>query len=607
MLYRLFIFLLLTSTYTSFAQKTTFPAYQEIVETLVSTTKNCAVEFNTKLNIEKKAAGYWVGVSTWDDSKFSYVTSQQQLFWSATEQKYNLVTFKVTEGRQTSITQSQIQKPVNRVPEFDPYNMHPFFGYRGWYQDVIKLYSDIEAKRPLEDFELYSLARAYCRHAKISLAAPSEATDGLISDFLTDEASAERIDRYNSIESKGIDYFHQTYLKNPNWKTIIGNIFIKYSNEVVTQYHTLALHTNHEDALSIFKEKELYTKELLAVNTNILNSCPLNAILWTYGDNTSLPMFYLQQVKGIRKDVVVMNKDQLSLWRYIHYATNPKIHSQPILLDIDPAIYKKDNNNYIATRNQAALLDLQDLNLALSAPDKEDRFFGATSIALPFGKDKLNLYFKSNYLMKNEWISLFIFGQNQRPFCFTSDFKINNYDFIENLSLKKHLYPVGLVYQLSKEEYTIASDTESETRYDLITNQLKLIPIKTLSEETGTILYQQLWSMVILANDLYNNDRKGQVIDLLDLSIKSFPMDVIKDYYFLSLFVNLYFKANAPTKAEELIEQQFQILLPKDRLGKSAFRFVKLADNLLQERKIDKFNKTIQQLYLKPNDSPSEE
>ena len=84
-------------------------------------------------------------------------------------------------------------------------------------------------------------------------------------------------------------------------------------------------------------------------------------------------------------------------------------------------------------------------------------------------------------------------------------------------------------------------------------------------------------------------------------------MDVIKDYYFLSLFVNLYFKANAPTKAEELIEQQFQILLPKDRLGKSAFRFVKLADNLLQERKIDKFNKTIQQLYLKPNDSPSEE
>lgn len=608
LLYRLFVFLsLLCSTYTSFAQKTTFPSYQEIVDTLVNTTKNCDVEFNTKLNLEKKADGYWVGVYTWDASKSSYTTSQRQLFWSAKEQKYKLVTFKVTEGRHSTITESQIEKPFNSIPEFNPYNKHPFFGYKGWYHDVIKLYSELEKKRSLEDFELYSLARAYSHYAKILLADPTEAPDGLLADFLTDKASPERIERYNSIENKGIDYFHQTYLKNPNWKTIVGNIFTKYSNEVVTQYQTLALHTKHEDALSVFKDKKLYTEELLAINTNLLKSCPPKAVLWTYGDNTSLPMLYLQQVKGIRKDIIVLNKDQLGLWRYINYTTNPKIHSKPILLDIDPAIYYNDNNEYILMRNLATSLDIQDLKLTLNSPDNGDRFFGTTSITLPFEKDTLSLSLKSNYLLKNAWISLFIFAKNQRPFCFTADFKIANYPLISNLNLKKHLHPVGLIYQLSKEQYSLATDTEIETRYDVITNKLKWFPIKTLSEESLSILNQQLWSMTILAKDLYNNDKNNQVIDLLDLCVENFPMDLIENYYFLSNFVDLYFKANAPTKAEALIEQHFQKLLPKDRLDKSAFRFVKLADSLLQEIKIDKFNKTIQQLYLKPIDSSSKE
>ncbi len=606
MRYPFSIFILLISIYTSFAQEITFPIYQEVVNTLVNTTKNCAVEFNTKIKLEKKADGYWVGVYTWDAAEFSYITSQQQLFWSAKEEKYKLVTFNIAEGRHSSITESQIETSFTTIPEFNPYNIHPFYGYKGWYHDVIKRYTDTEKNRSLKDFELYSLARAYSRYAKVLLDDPNQVSDGALADLLTSEANPERIDLYNSIVNKSIEYFHKTWIKNPNWKTVIGNIFIKYSNEVATQYHTLALHTKHEDALSVFKEKKLYTEELLAINTNLLNSCPLNAILWTFGDNTSLPMFYLQQVKGIRKDVVVINKDQLSLWRYIDYVTNPKIHSKPIRLDIDPAIYNKDNNSYIYVRNQTAALDLQALKLALTT-DIDDRFFGATSISLPFGKDKLRLDFKASYLIKNEWISLFIFGHNQRPFCFTADFKVNNYAFTGNLNIKKHLHPVGLIYQLSEEEYTLASNEEVETRYDFITNQLEWFPIETLSDESSSIIFQQLWSMTTLARDLYNNGKTSQVIDLLDLSRENLPMDAIEGYYFLSNFVDLYFKADAPTKAETLIEQQFQILLSKDRLDQSAFRFVKLADYLLQERKTDKFNKTIQQLYLKPTDSPSEE
>jgi len=80
---------------------------------------------------------------------------------------------------------------------------------------------------------------------------------------------------------------------------------------------------------------------------NFLESLDPNAIMFTYGDNDTYPLWYAQEVEGIRRDVRIVNLSLIAVDWYIEGLRRKVNDSAPIKLTIPTESYRGNKRNQI--------------------------------------------------------------------------------------------------------------------------------------------------------------------------------------------------------------------------------------------------------------------
>lgn len=80
---------------------------------------------------------------------------------------------------------------------------------------------------------------------------------------------------------------------------------------------------------------------------NYLNSTLPNAIIMNYGDNDTFPLWYAQEVEGVRKDVRVMNMSYLGAEWYIDQMRIKSNDSDPLPFSLPRSKYTYRNETVL--------------------------------------------------------------------------------------------------------------------------------------------------------------------------------------------------------------------------------------------------------------------
>ena len=143
-----------------------------------------------------------------------------------------------------------------------------------------------------------------------------------------------------------------------------------------------------------------YTARDLA--TNYLNTLDENAIVVTHGDNDTFPLWYIQEVEGVRTDVRIMNTSLMGTDWYIDQMQNRTYGSDPVKFTIPRKQYLYGTNDFVQVYdrfNGKPVLGKQVMeifrNPKIVLPMSDGRnhdYIPASKIAIPVNKENVAKY-----------------------------------------------------------------------------------------------------------------------------------------------------------------------------------------------------------------------
>jgi hypothetical protein len=332
---------------------------------------------------------------------------------------------------------------------------------------------------------------------------------------------------------------------------------------------------------------------------NYLNSCAPDAILFTNGDNDTFPLWYAQEVEGIRTDVRVCNLMLLNTDWYIDQMKLKAYESDPLPVSSPQRKYYDGVNNQVfiveKTKQAANIKEVVDF---VNSDNPASKYQVSTSeiydiiptrtIRITVDKDKviasgavkpedadkivpfIEIKLKGNYIQKSQMIVLDILAHNdwKRPVYFVTGYHS------DAMGLEEYFQLEGLAYRL----VPIKSQNKSWLEYGridtdiLYDNMMNKFVWRGAKEKGVDIDYNHKRTLLVvkarynharLANALIAEGKNEKAIKVLDHCMETFPVEKLSWDMYSPDLIEAYYKAGAVEKGSSLSREMTSFYFEK--------------------------------------------
>lgn len=321
---------------------------------------------------------------------------------------------------------------------------------------------------------------------------------------------------------------------------------------------------------------------------NYLNSCAHDAILFTNGDNDTFPLWYAQEVEGMRTDIRVCNLMLLNTDWYIEQMKNKVYKSDPLPVSLPIQKYYDGINNqififektkdpvdistvidWVNSENKATKVQISPTEILDIIPTKTIRIPVDARKVIESGTVKpedsakivpyIDIKLKGNSIMKSQLIVLDILAHNnwERPIYFVTGY----HD--DALGLEEYFQLEGLVFRV----VPIRSENKSWLDYGridqniLYENMMNKFVWKGANDPKVNIDYNHKRTIIVikarlnyarLAKSLASQGKNEKAIEVLDHCMEALPLDKLPYDPYVPDLIEAYLAAGATDKGIEM-------------------------------------------------------
>ena len=323
---------------------------------------------------------------------------------------------------------------------------------------------------------------------------------------------------------------------------------------------------------------------------NYLNTCAPNAVIFTNGDNDTFPLWYNQEVEGVRKDVRVCNLSYFQTDWYVDQMKSKAYESAPLPISFNHDQYVQGKRDVVYLMEDPRLKGSVELKQALDfVKDENPRtkleqadnaayipskklFMVVDKAAVIRNKvvdpqdydkivDTLKIDLSSkHYITKDELMVLDMIANNnwERPIYWAITVGRDKY-----MNLQDYFQLEGLAYRLVPIKTT---ETEGGINIGKVNEKLMYAnvmdkfkwgnmnnPKVYIDENNSRMMMNVRNTFNRLAETLVAEGQNDKAAQVLDRGIELIPHKIVPYNYFSMMMAETYFKAGKPEKGKEII------------------------------------------------------